>query len=69
MAKKKAKEESTDGTLITVAKTIGAAAGKIAAAAGVAPPANPKVSKPTKKYKAQLPRGKKKMGRKTKKSA
>jgi hypothetical protein len=43
---KKKKAPEPDGILVTTAKTIGAAAGKIAAAAGIAPPEEPKASKP-----------------------
>src|ERR1035438_219750 len=45
MAKKKETREPQDGVLVTAAKTLGAAAGKIAAAVGVTIPAKPKVSK------------------------
>jgi hypothetical protein len=56
MAKKKETRESPDGVLITAAKTIGAAAGKIAAAAGVTASPKPKVSKLVKKKQSRLPR-------------
>jgi hypothetical protein len=68
MTKQKETQESPDGALVTAAKTIGAAAGKIAAAVGVATPeklAKPKVPKLAKKNKARLPRRQKKAARKS----
>jgi hypothetical protein len=69
MAKNKESQESTDGVLVTAAKTIGAAAGKIAAAVGVATPAKPKVPKLVKKHKDRLPRRQKKAAKKALKPA
>jgi len=64
MAKNKESQESTDGVLVTAAKTIGAAAGKIVAAVGVATPAKQKVPKLVKKNKTRLPRRQKKAAKK-----
>jgi hypothetical protein len=70
MAKmKKIEEETPEGALVTAAKTIGAAAGKIAAAVGVSTPAKPKVPKLAKKHKSRLPRKQKKAAKKAMKSA
>ena len=69
MAKKKKTEESPDGVVVTVAKTIGAAAGKIAATVGVGTPARPKVPKLAKKHKNRLPRKQKKAAKKAAKSS
>jgi hypothetical protein len=64
MAKKKeAKEIAPDGALVTAAKTIGATAGKIAAAVGITAP-KPNVPKLAKKNKSRLPRRQKKAARK-----
>lgn len=66
MAKKKKEEspEAADSVLVTAAKGIGTAAGKIAAAAGVtekpATPPKPKVPKLAPKNKSRLPRRQKK---------
>ena len=68
MARKKETQESPDGALVTAAKTIGAAAGKIATAVGVATPAKPKVPKLVKKHKDRLPRKQKKAAKKAAKS-
>ena len=58
------KKEAEDTALISAAKTLGAAAGKIAALVGVdAPPrqpSKPKVEKFQKKNKSRLPRREKK---------
>ncbi len=62
MAKKKKTEESP--VLVTAAKTIGAAAGKIAAAVGVATPAKPKLPRLAKKHKNLLPLKQKKAAKK-----
>ena len=59
MAKKKEAQESPDGALVAAAKTIGAAAGTLAAAVGVTAP-KPKVPKLVKKNKTRLPRRQKK---------
>jgi hypothetical protein len=67
MAKKKESQESTDGVLVTAAKTIGAAAGQIVAA--VATPTKPKVPKLVKKHKDRLPRRQKKAAQKASKPA
>lgn len=70
MAKKKEATEGQDeGALVQAAKTVGEAAGKIAAALGVAKPAKPKVPKLAKKNKSRLPRKQKKAARKNLKSA
>jgi len=68
MAKKKEETEgSSEGALVQAAKTIGEAAGKVAAAVGVAKPepeapkpAKPKTPKLAKKNKSRLPRKQKK---------
>ena len=59
-----AKEAPAEGVLVKAAKTIGEAAGKIAAAVGVTPPAKKKVPKLTKKNKPRLPRRQKKAAKK-----
>ncbi len=60
MAKKKDKqEESADSTLVSAAKTLGEAAGKIAAVVGIAKKST-KVPKLAKKKKSRLPRKEKK---------
>lgn len=70
MAKAKAKtEESNEGVLVKAAKTIGTAAGKLANAAGVKPPAARKTGKLVKKNKSRLPRREKKAARKAAKPA
>ncbi|HEX8985173.1 MAG TPA: hypothetical protein VF767_07075, partial [Bryobacteraceae bacterium] len=62
------KKEAAESVVVDVAKAIGGAAGKIAAAAGVtAPPprvAKAKVGKLPKKNKARLPRRQKKAQKK-----
>ncbi len=65
MAKKKATETPDEGILVTAAKAIGTAAGKVAKLAGVEPgPREPavsqKVPKLAKKEKHRLPRREKK---------
>jgi len=65
---KKKTEEPPDGILVTAAKAIGEAAGKVAAAVGVTPP-KPKVPKLAKKHKTRLPRKQKKAAKKAVKSA
>ena len=70
MAKKKTTEEAPEGILETAAKTLGTAAGKIAAAVGVkapTPPAKPKVPKLASKNKSRLPRKQKKALKKAEK--
>jgi hypothetical protein len=64
MAKKK-QEESSEGVLVTAAKTLGTAAGKIASAVGATTPTKSvKVPKLAKKNKSRLPRReKKKLGK------
>jgi hypothetical protein len=69
MAKKTKTQESPDSVLVTAAKTIGAAAGKLAASVGVTTPAKPKVPKLAKKHKQRLPRKQKKAAKKAAKSA
>ena len=59
MANKKVAQESPEGVLVTAAKTIGAAAGSIAAAVSATAP-KPKVPKLVKKNKPKLPRRQKK---------
>jgi hypothetical protein len=60
MAKKKERQDRSDGVLLTAAKAIGAAAGTIAAAVGVTAPPKPKVPKLVNKNKVRLPRRQKK---------
>jgi hypothetical protein len=69
MPKKTKTEEPPEGVLVTAAKTIGAAAGKVAAAVGIATPPKPKVPKLAKKHKSRLPRKQKKAAKKAVKSA
>jgi hypothetical protein len=64
MAKKKETQAAADGVLVATAKTIGAAAGKIAAAVGVTAPAKPKVPKLADRQKSRLPRRQKKAAQK-----
>src|SRR3979409_446247 len=69
MAKKKnADQEPADNILVDAAKTIGTAAGKVAAALGAAPDAPPQISKKipklAKRNKARLPRREKKAQKK-----
>ncbi len=59
MTKKKETAESPDGVLVTAAKTIGEAAGKLAAAVGIKPP-KPKVQKLVATKKTRVPRRQKK---------
>lgn len=69
MAKKKeTKEVPPDSPLVTAAKTIGVAAGKIATTVGVVTPTQPKVPKLAKKLKNRLPRRQKKAARRAGKS-
>jgi hypothetical protein len=65
MAKKSTTaEEAPESILVTAAKGLGTAAGKVAALAGVkaepTPPAKPKIPKLASKNKSRLPRKKKK---------
>ena len=74
MAKKNVPADAPDSVLMTAAKSIGAAAGKIAAAVGVSAPVEPKAPrtrrpKLAKKNKARLPRRQKKAVQKAKESA
>jgi hypothetical protein len=69
MSKKKETEEAPDSALVSAAKTIGATAGKIAAAVGVAAPSKPKVPKLAKKEKPHLPRRQKKAAKKAAEAA
>jgi hypothetical protein len=69
MAKKSTNpaEEAPESLVVTAAKGIGAAAGKVAALAGVkpdTPPSKPKVPKLAAKNKSRLPRKEKKAARK-----
>ncbi|HLK47517.1 MAG TPA: hypothetical protein VKT49_05245 [Bryobacteraceae bacterium] len=70
----KTREPAAEGLLATAAKTIGKAAGKIAAATGVKPdpaehPQSPKKGKLAPKNKARLPRRQKKAQKKKKMAA
>ncbi|HEY1495478.1 MAG TPA: hypothetical protein VGF49_13090 [Candidatus Solibacter sp.] len=70
MAKKKTTEEAPEGILETAAKTLGTAAGKIAAAVGVTAdkkPAKVKIPKLASKNKSRLPRKQKKALKKAEK--
>ena len=60
MANKREAQESPGGVLAAVAKTIGAAAGTIAAAVGITAPQKPKAAKLRNKNKSRLPRRQKK---------
>jgi hypothetical protein len=64
MSKKKETEPAPDSTLVSAAKTIGATAGKIAAAVGVSAPPKPKVPKLAKRKTSRLPRRQKKAAKK-----
>lgn len=71
MAKKKTEEAPApeESVVVTAAKALGAAAGKIAHAAGVTaatPPAKPKIPKLASKNKSRLPRRAKKKAQKAK---
>jgi hypothetical protein len=68
MAKRET-QESPDGVLVATAKTLGAAAGKIAAAVGITASPKPKGPKLVNKNKSRLPRRQKKAGQKTAKRA
>lgn len=73
MTNEKETKDSSEGALVTAAKTIGTAAGKVAAAVGVTTPAPAKAGKPkaarfVKKNKARLPRKQKKAAKKVKKA-
>ena len=65
MAKKKQTEKSSDGALVTAAKAIGSAAGKVAAAVGMGTPPKPKAARPVKKSKSSVPRKRKKAAKKS----
>jgi tRNA A37 threonylcarbamoyltransferase TsaD len=69
MAKKIKAEEAPDSALVTAAKSVGAAVGKVAAAVGIGTPPKPKVPKLAKKNKMKLPRKQKKAAKKASKSA
>lgn len=61
MARKKQETTTTDeSVIVSAAKAIGTAAGKIASLAGVSAPAEPKRGKLPPKNKARLPRRQKK---------
>jgi hypothetical protein len=64
MANKKEAQESPEGVLVTAAKSIGAAAGTIAAAVGITAPQKPKATKLLNKNKSRLPRRQKKAAKK-----
>ncbi|MEP6713931.1 MAG: hypothetical protein ABJC09_00050 [Terriglobia bacterium] len=64
MANKKETQEPTDGVLVAAAKTIGLAAGSIAAAVGMTAPQKQKVPKLVNKNKSRLPRRQKKATKK-----
>jgi hypothetical protein len=71
MAKKKTEDVAApeESAIVTAAKAIGAAAGKIAHVAGVStptPPAEPKKAKLAPKNKSRLPRREKKKAQKNK---
>jgi hypothetical protein len=68
MTKKKETPESLDGVLVTAAKTIGEAAGKLAAAVGVKP-LKPKVPKLVAKKQTRVPRRQKKAAKRVLKRA
>jgi hypothetical protein len=63
------KDTPPEGALVKAAKSIGEAAGKVAAAVGVTPPAKPKIAKLAKKNKSRLPRRQKKAAKKAAKAA
>jgi hypothetical protein len=69
--KKEAKEEAPHGVLVAAAKTVGSAAGTVAATVGVTAktPSKNKVLKLQKKNKSRLPRKRKKAARKAEKLA
>ena len=58
------KSDTEDSVVVAAAKTIGSAAGKVAAATGLAGAAKPKKGKLQKKDKAGLPRREKKAAKK-----
>jgi hypothetical protein len=60
MTKKKETQAPSDGALVAAAKTLGAAAGMIAAAVGVTAPKKPKAPKLVNRNKSRLPRRQKK---------
>jgi hypothetical protein len=64
MAKKMEAQEPPDGVLVTAAKSLGSAAGAIAAAVGITAPEKPKVPKLANKNKSRLPRRQKKAAKK-----
>ena len=64
MAKKKEAQEPPEGVLVAAAKSIGAAAGTIAAAVGITAPRKPKVPKLVNKNKSRMPRREKKAAKK-----
>ncbi len=64
MANKKEAQEPPEGVLVAAAKTIGAAAGMIAAAVGITAPQKPKVPKRVNKSKSRVPRRQKKAAKK-----
>jgi hypothetical protein len=74
MTKDKESSEKSEGMLVTAAKSIGTAAGKVAAAVGITTPTpaktkKPKVARLAKKNKARLPRKQKKAAKKAKKAS
>jgi hypothetical protein len=64
MAKTKETQKPADGVLVATARSIGAAAGTIAAAVGITAPQKPKVPKLVKTNKSRLPRRQKKTAQK-----
>ncbi len=71
MTKEKETKDESEAVLVTAAKTIGTAVGKVAAAVGITTDAKagkPKVARLAKKNKARLPRKQKKALKKVKKA-
>lgn len=64
MAKKEETQKPPDGVLVAAAKSIGTAAGTIAAAVGIGAPQKMKVPKLANRNKSRLPRRQKKMAQK-----
>ena len=60
MPKKKEAQDSPDGVLVAAARSIGGAAGSIAAAVGITAPEKPKAARLVNKNKSRLPRRQKK---------
>jgi hypothetical protein len=73
MTNEKETNDRSEGVLVTAAKTVGTAVGKVAAAVGItshapAKAGKPKVARLAKKNKARLPRKQKKAAKKAKKA-